>query len=428
MVEVAEELGISDVALAKRCRSLQVPTPPRGYWARVNAGQRPKRPPLKAYVEHLAESYGKQPAGQVPLTEGQWNLLDRALKLLASEGVDVSGCHYPRCMVRSIDPGLAADVIARVQRHYDDWVPEDASRKKLEGARYCAAHLVAKLLPVAKKHILVLEENREQRYGTPDNAILVRVTPGFLEEIAALLCTVRDNRLDYVAKSMGEKSHAWSARYLGPPGGSIARVSQMFVSSSELWFRSELGWGEYAQKIETDRIPISQIMPLDLLVPDFFEVDVGRLEEEIGTYSDRIRAIEFADDLHSSLSESVHGLETSIPDRTIALMEKLWFGRESGGPFTEQIAKYAELEKTLEDWERIVDQERASLVREVLGVSAGDDVSFMKRGKATRIRVQRVGMYSHGDEITFHLSGLRYRKDGLVGKLDETLYVSVNRG
>src|SRR5207249_6496245 len=36
----------SDVALAKLCRRHQVPLPPRGYWARIRAGQHPKRPPL----------------------------------------------------------------------------------------------------------------------------------------------------------------------------------------------------------------------------------------------------------------------------------------------------------------------------------------------------------------------------------------------
>src|SRR5437879_8865911 len=43
---VATRYRISDVALAKLCRRHQVPLPPRGYWARVRAGQRPKRPRL----------------------------------------------------------------------------------------------------------------------------------------------------------------------------------------------------------------------------------------------------------------------------------------------------------------------------------------------------------------------------------------------
>ena len=47
--EGAKGLGISDVALSKRCRRLQVPKPPRGYWARIASDQTPRRPPLPAY-------------------------------------------------------------------------------------------------------------------------------------------------------------------------------------------------------------------------------------------------------------------------------------------------------------------------------------------------------------------------------------------
>lgn len=51
VTELAKEFGISDVALAKRCRNLKIPLPPRGHWARVAAGQKPKRPALPKYHE-----------------------------------------------------------------------------------------------------------------------------------------------------------------------------------------------------------------------------------------------------------------------------------------------------------------------------------------------------------------------------------------
>jgi len=44
--ELSKDFGISDVALAKRCRRLGIPLPGRGYWARVDAGQQPYRPKL----------------------------------------------------------------------------------------------------------------------------------------------------------------------------------------------------------------------------------------------------------------------------------------------------------------------------------------------------------------------------------------------
>ncbi|MBZ5558978.1 MAG: ankyrin repeat domain-containing protein [Acidobacteriia bacterium] len=45
--KVAAQYGMSDVALAKVCRQLNVPKPPRGYWAKKAAGQSvPRRPKL----------------------------------------------------------------------------------------------------------------------------------------------------------------------------------------------------------------------------------------------------------------------------------------------------------------------------------------------------------------------------------------------
>ena len=43
---LAKSMGISDVALAKRCRAASVPVPPRGWWARREAGKQVKVEPL----------------------------------------------------------------------------------------------------------------------------------------------------------------------------------------------------------------------------------------------------------------------------------------------------------------------------------------------------------------------------------------------
>lgn len=46
MVKVAAEFGLSDVAVKKMCRKWNVPTPSRGYWAKLEAGQRLEKIPL----------------------------------------------------------------------------------------------------------------------------------------------------------------------------------------------------------------------------------------------------------------------------------------------------------------------------------------------------------------------------------------------
>lgn len=56
MSTVSERYGISDVGLKKICKRMDVPTPPRGYWAKVASGQTPPIPklphPQKDMIEH----------------------------------------------------------------------------------------------------------------------------------------------------------------------------------------------------------------------------------------------------------------------------------------------------------------------------------------------------------------------------------------
>lgn len=46
VVKVAEQYGVSDVAIHKVCKALNIPTPPLGYWAKARAGAEVKKTPL----------------------------------------------------------------------------------------------------------------------------------------------------------------------------------------------------------------------------------------------------------------------------------------------------------------------------------------------------------------------------------------------
>ena len=46
VTEVAKRYKVSDVTIHKVCKSLNIPTPPPGYWAKLRAGKAVKRPPL----------------------------------------------------------------------------------------------------------------------------------------------------------------------------------------------------------------------------------------------------------------------------------------------------------------------------------------------------------------------------------------------
>lgn len=57
--QVAKRYGVADVAIAKACALLDIPKPPRGYWAKKAAGQKlPSRPPLSKREGRIASLSG----------------------------------------------------------------------------------------------------------------------------------------------------------------------------------------------------------------------------------------------------------------------------------------------------------------------------------------------------------------------------------
>src|SRR5581483_6211105 len=64
-VALSKKYGVSDVALGKICRRLNVPKPGLGYWARVDAGQKPERTPLP--MRSLQQVYEIHPRPAEPL-------------------------------------------------------------------------------------------------------------------------------------------------------------------------------------------------------------------------------------------------------------------------------------------------------------------------------------------------------------------------
>lgn len=79
IVRLAKELGISDVGLAKACRRHAIPVPPRGYWAKLKAGQTPSMLPLPApeldVIVHFATSDPEELARQRALAQHRAELL-----------------------------------------------------------------------------------------------------------------------------------------------------------------------------------------------------------------------------------------------------------------------------------------------------------------------------------------------------------------
>jgi hypothetical protein len=66
---VSRRLGISDVGLAKACKRANVPTPDRGYWARVGAGQECGKTPLPPLETNAARNINFRGRQRVEFTD-----------------------------------------------------------------------------------------------------------------------------------------------------------------------------------------------------------------------------------------------------------------------------------------------------------------------------------------------------------------------
>lgn len=80
---LAADFGISDVAVAKRCKKLDVPRPSRGYWAKIEAGHQPRKPPLPPTADELFFKTAQKPVSKsLPLPRNLGQLHELAAKLV----------------------------------------------------------------------------------------------------------------------------------------------------------------------------------------------------------------------------------------------------------------------------------------------------------------------------------------------------------
>lgn len=57
----------------------------------------------------------------------------------------------------------------------------------------------------------------------------------------------------------------------------------------------------------------------------------------------------------------------------------------------------------------------------VLGVTPSDIVASQRNGAFVRISADSISLYSSEKQVTFVISGKRFRKDGIPGKMSETM-------
>ena len=426
--EVAKELGVSDVAVAKLCTRLQVPKPPRGYWARVQSGQVPRRPPLVAFREeidrHRREDARARAAQSLsPLQEQFYQV---ALSQLRGQGVDVDGAALRGKVLPSLSADIASQLLLVIQSRGYDWIVEGkVAAGRNHSVQNSAAGLVAKLLPVARSQLLVFESEPRSRWATSKGPIvLVRLTEHLQARIAGLLQIIRGQQLHYVVLPLMAADHAWSAHHVW---GSETRAflnSNLCVSETEMWVEAtRRAWRDEdpLERIASGRMRLKEVMPIDHMQVPEITLAPSISYSRVAPYRQRLRGLIEAERIYDMLSSAAYAMERNVPSETLALADRIWFGAER--PFGAARDAWLSVEEKLERWATELEAEREGLARSILGVARGDVVVSSRDGRPLRLSVIGVSLYSTETDVIFIVNGIRFRKDGSLGKQQDALRI-----
>lgn len=223
-VKLSEELGVSDVAIAKRCSKLNVPRPPRGYWAKIEAGQRPKRPPLpptpeRAFIQEVQKPVGKSLA--LPLdSEVLHPLAAEFLKAVkgASLSYDKKRVHLRESPFPEVD--ISKEIAPRVAQAFHALLqvvePRGIHFRKSQGS-YDGGHF-------RKGNDRLYFKIEEELVAKPETAGRRRSSYGFREEK-----TVPGGRLIFTIKSErygSSKTKPWVESEANPLEAILAEMAR----------------------------------------------------------------------------------------------------------------------------------------------------------------------------------------------------------
>ena len=190
----------------------------------------------------------------------------------------------------------------------------------------------------------------------------------------------------------------------------------------EVWLLCEMtsAWDSTEEHFETRRFSIRDLVPVELLHLGEIRLPPASPRTALRPYAERLNALREAEQVYDMLSRTGYEMERAVPDERLALADRLWFGKSDDGPFFRARQAWRRLEEDLESVEQSLDAEKAELCRDVLGIEMGDIVIVESRGKAVRLQVEDASAYVSESDVVFLVHGTRFRKDGTLGKRQES--------
>jgi hypothetical protein len=362
----------------------------------------------------------------INLSPGQLDIFNCALHELTEAGSDTSGCVVSKDCIRSLDCGLAAQILILIHHRYKVWLNvEETSIRRYEGARRRVCNLYKKLLPIAKEQVLILKRQSKYDYSDDQNeCVIVHMSAALVIKIARLHEIVHENKLQYLACELSNLDGANLIHHL--PIFSLGSKSsrRLCISDQTLWLECSTSnsWGE--DQFVTNTILLNEVIPLGVLTVSTKEIGPSYAKKSMQPYMERINALRDASKAYEVIWEAVMQMDTAVPNEHLALVESLvGYGEER--PFRNARRALEEIESDLETWEINLELERSEICCQALGVGFGDDLLYEHNGKPVRIRLKGASLHSDDENVYFHLWGKRFRKDGILGKRDDYFVLQI---
>lgn len=216
--------------------------------------------------------------------------------------------------------------------------------------------------------------------------------------------------------------HAWSTHHVYTADLRLFLESTLCVSTSEIWVECiRKAWREEdpPERFVTGSLNLQEIMPIDYLPVREVPLSPVISRAVVAPYRERLRALLEVDRVHEMLSDAAYAIEREVPDERLAVADRIWFGNER--PFRSTREAWRRLEDELERWETELGAERSALAQSILGIEVGDIVTADNGGRLLRLSVSGVTLYGSDENVILVVSGTRFRKDGTLGKLQDTV-------
>lgn len=235
--QLAKEFGMSDVALAKKCKVLGIPRPGRGYWAKVEAGKKVRKSNLpKKSGDHPEKIWiATRRVVKVEIVKLNQEVLDEIEKLQVPENrimvrSDFKGAHELIRSTRKLLTSSRVSEYGRVFRVVDDerCLNISVSRQALDRTLL----LFDAILNTLEKHEFAIKTyNDRGRYGT----YLIR--NGIEMNLSAFERSSRSDHVPTPKELQKEKEYGWShhPKWDYTPSGEIEIVLTRWPLNERHW-------------------------------------------------------------------------------------------------------------------------------------------------------------------------------------------------